>query len=255
MPSFWKNILDRMKLRNAQPISSTAQANYDQIDPNQEGAGHTAFTHNITGAGTNQLQIKRALAKIEAQLKMTVDPGLTISLENAANMLRSQLTRSSLGTANGLGPDRTVPNNTGQYRFSGPYDEGSVSGQEQTKISTFAGFQLFGTLRQKVTKVPQHRYIEEAGSVPGVTDNEKRAYLAFRNPGNPDGQVFHYGDPPDVATHLPSHGVRRGTPYAPGRTHHKQSSTGPVGRGHAPSHQASRGYSGQVKSNQAGGTG
>ena len=70
----------RKQLKNAQPISSPAQWNYEQQSPDQPGSGHAAFKGHETGTGTNIVTLQRALARVNAQLAVTQDPQLRMSL-------------------------------------------------------------------------------------------------------------------------------------------------------------------------------
>lgn len=198
---------------NRQTVSTTARWNMAQSDPASPGAQKKPLKNQQTGQGTNVLQLKRALAVAELHLSQTSDPALVTNLTHGITLLRAQIARAS-------GVDYTdvdvtsVPEQSTGYHFAGFVDPPAFGGDaidkagvDQTPISPYAQFQLFGTLRQKITKVDPHKTVTPAGHPvwPGEPQNRSNV---IRNVDNPKGSVFPTGVPGSLEGYHPQADTR-----------------------------------------------
>jgi hypothetical protein len=186
---------------NRQTVSSTARWNLVQSDPASPGAQKRPLANEQTGKGSNLLQLQRALASAELHLSQTYDPRLQQNIAHGITVLKAQMARIT-------GVDVThfdvhsVPDSPTGYQFAGFVDATETESVAvasdatmQSPISSFAQFQLAGTLRQKISNVSPPANATPAGSLkhPGVNPLDRSNVM--RTPNNPDGSAFPTGTP------------------------------------------------------------
>jgi hypothetical protein len=236
----------RKKLKNAQPISQPAQANFEQQDPSNPGSGHQAFIAHESGAGTNTDTLKRALARVDSQLSQTNDPGLKITLLAGRRNIVNQLLRTGgTGLHNAMHgspvPDVGFPMGTYVDARSGQLNASPGT----KKLSPKAAFELAGTARSQISQKPPR-----GARIAGGADPLSDSYYTRNALGEYPGQ-FNY-DPglPNLAATGPTTRAAAGIPvaddgvqgksYAPGRTfqfQHTGPDYGPYARGATTSEQ------------------
>jgi hypothetical protein len=220
----------RRRLRNAQPISQPAQANFEQQSPDQAGSGHEAWIQHGTGTGTNVLRLERNLAKVESQLSQTSEPGLKIQLLTAQRNIKNQLLRAHGNLVRGTEdrfpvPDVGYPMGSVEDYFNPSMD--FLNGDFNGPISPKATFELAGTLRSRMTSpIPAAK--------PAGGDYKPTQYFTRNALG--EKPSFSYGRPADASglTYGASTVRGAGVSYAPGRTvqhQHTGPDFGPYGRG------------------------
>lgn len=202
---------------NRQTVSTTARWNMAQSDPASGGAQKRPFLNRQTGQGSNIDQLQRALAVAQQHLESTSDPRLVQNLSHGILLLQAQIARISGVDYSSLDLNEVHDCSTG-YVYSGSLTaseiEGTapnVDGVDQSPISTFAQYQLWGTLRQKITKVSPPTGVTPAGSLVAETDPNKRSNV-IRTPNNPKGSTFPTGEPGSVRGFVP-HKDTRDTDY------------------------------------------
>jgi hypothetical protein len=226
----------RQRLKNAQPISTPSRDNFEQQDPSIPGSGHEKLIHHETGAGTRQLQIEKNLAKVEAQLSQTSDPGLRIVLLAAQRNMRNQLVRSGGSGQHVLlegspVPDVGFPMGSWENHFN-PSDDYS-GGVYDLKISPKAAFELAGTARSQITQLPP-RGARMAGGMDPLSDSyyTRNALGTVPDQFNYDPGLVDTNATPRVHNQTP--GGHSRVSFAPGRTFqdlHTGPDWGPYGRG------------------------
>jgi hypothetical protein len=188
---------------NRQTVSSTSRWNLVQSDPSSPGAQKKPLKNQQTGQGSNIDSLRRALAKAELHESSTIDPSLLPNIRHGITLLKAQIARISGVDYTGIDVNEIHDSSTG-YHYAGKIDAKSdfestarmSDAVDQTPISSFAQFQLFGTLRQKITKVDPPKNATPAGSLmwPGPPDSRSNV---IRNLDNPNGSVFPVNEPGD----------------------------------------------------------
>jgi hypothetical protein len=191
---------------NRQTVSTTARWNLGQSSPGfSPGAQKQKLTNRRTGQGSNLVTLKRNLAKAEEHLSQVCDPGLRASLIQGILLLREQMIRTVGGDPSGI-DHAPIPDISTGYTFvnyaqfqSDTSSDFTSTAQlqpsvDQQPISPFAQFVLFGTLRQKISKVPT----PQDGATPGGSlkfyDRGSNSNVV-RNLDNPTGHTFPSGTP------------------------------------------------------------
>lgn len=217
----------RKRLKNAQPISTPAQYNFEQQAPDNPGSGHEAFKAHETGSGSNLLTLQRSLARIQAQLAVTSDPQLRVQLASAERNITNQMIRTSgSSTAGQVGSpvaDAGFPMGTYADYFAGATD---ASGG--LVVSPKASFEMAGTRRMEIgsrSGVPQ---VPNATPGGGMKQTVVPGGAHFKNVNNPTGSAFSYNLP---LQKVGKQVRRKGPSFIPGKTFHPQVHTGPNGRG------------------------
>ena len=251
---------------NRQQISSTARWNYVQSDPASVGAQKQPVINSQTGQGTNIETLKRALASAELALQQTNDPRTIQNIQKGINALKANLIRALGGDHHTLIDLNTITENVTGYEFAGA--DPSVTGDlnstfverdqlDQSTLSPFAAFQLFGTLRQKITKVglPLSGGTTSPGGFQKYIENPQERSNVIRTLSNPQGSTFQTGmhdfrdfNPTQAGTKH-ADDTRdtdyQGTLYLQGFTPGTHSLNTYTGRGVVPADQPARGYSGR----------
>lgn len=183
---------------NRQTVSTTARWNMAQSDAASPGAQKRPMKNQQTGKGSNLDQLQRALATATLHREQTTDPRLIQNLDHGILLLKAQIARITGVDYTGIDVN-TVPDSITGYEFAG-FPDGDDSNStainkpavEQSPISSFAQFQLFGTLRQKITKVSPPSNATPAGFPvhPGIDPRSRSNQL--RNVDNPEGSAFQY---------------------------------------------------------------
>lgn len=237
----------RKKLRNAQPISQPAQANFEQQSPEQPGAGHEAFIQHETGSGTNALQLDRNISKLESQLSQTSDPGLRILLLGGLRNLRHQRVRASGTGYNRISTGSPVPDvgfpMGGMEDYFNPSSD-YLLGDFNGPISPKATFEIAGTDRSRIRQTAPRA--KPAGGIDPLPNSYFTRDAFGKYPGQFDyipGRVNTAQVKPSDAMsagidttgkHLGGSAGAQGRSYAPGRTfqfQHTGPDFGPYGRG------------------------
>lgn len=192
------------KMRNSsnrQQVSSTSRWNLVQSAPDSPGAQKHRFKNQQTGKGTNIEGLKRALTVAELHLAQTTDPRLYQNIQHGILLIKAQLARAVGNDHNSLDLN-SVPDSITGYHFAGFIDGGDFestviasSPTDQSPISTFAQFQLWGTLRQKITKVAPPVNATVAGSLRTNGLDPLERSNVIRTPNNPTGSGFPTGIP------------------------------------------------------------
>lgn len=241
---------------NRQTVSSTARWNLAQSDSASAGAQKKPLKNRQTGQGSNIIQLKRALASAELHFAQTADPRTKQNIAHGIELLRAQIARVSGVDYSGVDLN-SVPESATGYVFAGyvqsDSDFGSSAvakaGVDQSPISPFAQFQLFGTLRQKISKVAPPTNATPAGSpvYPGAPQTRSNV---LRTPNNPEGSVFPTGVPGSIEGYHPQQDTRD-SELSSGRWYRQDDpathANVHTGRGHVVSPQIARGKHGQYK--------
>jgi len=200
-----------------------------QSAPSSPGAQKKPLLNRQTGQGSNIETLKRALAIAEAHLAQTSNPTTIQNIRHGVDLTKAQIARIS-GVDHKSFDLNSVPDSSTGYVFAG-FREGtdfdgvavSQAGVDQSPISPFAQYQLFGTLRQKITKVAPPKNATPAGSVPHPGLNPRERSNTIKTPNNPNGSGFDYGNPNTFYAGIEVHGDNRngeyiGRPYIQGFT-------------------------------------
>jgi len=188
---------------NRQTVSSTARWNYGQSAPDSPGAQKRPLIQHNTGKGSNLDSLRRSLARAEAHRSEISDPRLVTNLDHGIELLKAQIA-SITGVATSGFDLKTVPGVSTDYEFAGFHSEDqkelqgvavAKSAYEQTVISSFAQYQLAGTLRQKITKVKPPTNVTPGGSLKWMPPSERSNVVQTSD--NPEGDVFPIGVPGD----------------------------------------------------------
>lgn len=184
---------------NRQIVSSTARWNLVQSDAGSVGAQKRPVKNQQTGQGSNLKQLQRSLASAEQHLQQTYDPRLYQNIKHGIDLLRAQIARITGVDTGGIDLN-SVPSSITDYVFAGSNDgdpwhsTAQINpGIEQSPISPTAQFQLYGTLRQKITKVSPPKNATPGGSLKHENDPRLRSNV-IRTPNNPNGSTFPTGD-------------------------------------------------------------